>query len=143
MGTNKILYVSLIKVYLFIFFVQRQQNFSVKKICIFNSKNNCCNELQFNIKNWIKIFYSFSLQYSPFFITLLPGGNSFRQPKNVVRSLTLVNILQMSWNWYMLFISDIAWTVLKMVYVRLMVCLQRHTKVFRYITVYGEKRFKA
>ena len=54
-----------------------------------------------------------------------------------VRALTLVNILQMSWNWYMLFISDIAWTVLKMVYIRLMVCLQRHTKVFRYITAYG------
>ena len=29
-------------------------------------------------------------------VTLLPGGNSFRQPKNVVRILTLVNILQMS-----------------------------------------------
>ena len=50
-----------------------------------------------------------------------------------VRALTLVNILQMSWNWYRLFIYDIAWTVLKMVYIRLMVCLQRHTKVFRYI----------
>ena len=60
-----------------------------------------------------------------------------------VRTLTLVNILQVFWNWYMLFISDIAWTVLKMVYIRLMVCLQRHTKVFRYITVYGEKIFKA
>ena len=30
------------------------------------------------------------------YITLLPGGNSFRQPKNGVRTLTLVNILQMS-----------------------------------------------
>ena len=59
-----------------------------------------------------------------------------------VHALTLVNILQMSWNWYMLFMSDIAWTVLKMVYIRLMVCLQRHTKVFRYITVYGEENFK-
>ena len=60
-----------------------------------------------------------------------------------IRALTLVNILQMSWNWYMLFISGIAWSVLKIVYIRRMVCLQRHTKVFRYITVYGEKRFKA
>ena len=49
-----------------------------------------------------------------------------------VRSLTLVNILQMSWNWYLLFMSDIAWTVLKMVYIQLMVCLQRYTKVLFY-----------
>ena len=59
-----------------------------------------------------------------------------------VRALTLKNILQMSWIWYMLFISDIAWTVLKMVNIRLMVCLQRHTKVFRYITVYLKKNSK-
>ena len=60
-----------------------------------------------------------------------------------VHALTLLNILQMSWNWYMLFISDTAWTVLKMVCIRLMVCLKRHTKVFRYITVYGGKILKA
>ena len=47
-----------------------------------------------------------------------------------VHALTLVNILQMSWNWYMLFISDIAWNILKMVCIRLMICLQRHTKVY-------------
>ena len=42
--------------------------------------------------------------------------------------MSLVNILQMPWNLYMLFISDIAWTALKMIYIRLMVCLQRHAK---------------
>ena len=38
--------------------------------------------------------------------------------------------------------SDIAWTELKMVNKRLMVCMQRHTKVFRYITAYGETCLK-
>ena len=51
-----------------------------------------------------------------------------------VRSLTLVNILHMTWNWYMLFVSDAEGTALKMVCIRLMVSFQRHTKVFRYIT---------
>ena len=59
-----------------------------------------------------------------------------------VRALTLINILQMSWNWYMLFISDIAWTALKMVYIRLTVCLKRHTNFFRYIKAYGGKIFQ-
>ena len=58
-------------------------------------------------------------------------------------ALIHVNILQISWNWYMLFISNITWTVLKMICIRLMVCLQRHTKVFRYITAYWGKMFKA
>ena len=42
----------------------------------------------------------------------------------------------MSWNWCMLFISDIAWTVLKMVNIQLMISLQTHTKE------YGEKCLK-
>ena len=42
----------------------------------------------------------------------------------------------------MLFISDIAWIVLEMVYIGLMDGLQRRTKVFQYITAYGEN-FKA
>ena len=40
-----------------------------------------------------------------------------------VCALTLVNILQMSWNWYKLFISDLAWIILKIVYIRLTACL--------------------
>ena len=46
-----------------------------------------------------------------------------------IRSLTLVYILQVSWNSYMLFICDIEWTVLKMVYIRLMF-VYRHTQKF-------------
>ena len=47
-----------------------------------------------------------------------------------VSTLTPVNNLQMSWNWSVLFTSNIAWTRLKMVCIRLLVHLQRHTKVF-------------
>ena len=42
----------------------------------------------------------------------------------------------MSLSLHMLFVSDIAWTVLKIVYIGLIVCLQRHTKVLRYITAF-------
>ena len=59
-----------------------------------------------------------------------------------VQALTLVNILQLSLNLYILFISDIAWTILKMVCMRVMIHLQRHTKVFQYIMAYEEKIFK-
>ena len=48
---------------------------------------------------------------------------------------------QMSWNLNMLFISNMAWIVLKMVYMVLTVQLQRHIKVFRYITSYGEGEY--
>ena len=48
-----------------------------------------------------------------------------------VHALTVINILQMSLNLYMLFISDIEKTVLKMICMGLSVCLQRQTKVFR------------
>ena len=54
-------------------------------------------------------------------------------------ALTLVNILQTSWNLNMLFISDKAWTVLKMVYIRQMVCLQRHTSLPIHYGLWGEK----
>ena len=50
-----------------------------------------------------------------------------------VRALTLVNIFQKSWNLYILFVSDIEWSIEKMVCMRLRVCLQRRTKFFRYI----------
>ena len=46
-----------------------------------------------------------------------------------VRALTVVNILQMSLNLYMLFILDIEWRVLKMICMGLSVRLQRHIKV--------------
>ena len=59
-----------------------------------------------------------------------------------VHVLTLVNVLQMSWNLYMLFISHIKWTVNKMVYMGLKVRLQRHTKVLRYIKAYAQKNLK-
>ena len=59
-----------------------------------------------------------------------------------VHTLSLVNILQKSWNLNMLFISDIAWTVLKMVCMRQTVYLQRHTKIFRYIKAYEGKYLK-
>ena len=43
---------------------------------------------------------------------------------------TLVNILQMFWNLYMLFMSNIAWTTLKMAHIGLMIDLQTCPKVF-------------
>ena len=52
---------------------------------------------------------------------------------SVCHALILVNIYQMAWNLNMLLMSNIAWTVLKIVYMGLMVHLQRHTKVFWYI----------
>ena len=53
-----------------------------------------------------------------------------------VRALTLVNILRMFWNLEMLLISDIEWSVLKILCMGLKVHLQRHTKVFRCITAF-------
>ena len=93
-------------------------------------------------------FFNYNISFAVYMGALF---NTFQQSGKVfihsvclsVRVLTLVNILQMSWNWCMLFISDIPWTVLKMIYIRLMVCLQRHTKVFRYITAYGGKCLKS
>ena len=58
------------------------------------------------------------------------------------RDLSLVTILRVSWNRCMSFISGIEWTALKMVYIRLMIYLRKHTKFFRYITVYGGKYIK-
>ena len=52
-------------------------------------------------------------------------------------SVHAVNILQMFLIFYMFFISDIEWTVLKMICMALSVRLERHTKVFRYISAYG------
>ena len=46
-----------------------------------------------------------------------------------VHALTFVNILQTSWNLYMLFVSDIEWTIMKMVSMRQRIRLQRHTKI--------------
>ena len=60
-----------------------------------------------------------------------------------VHALTTVNVLQMFKNLYMLFISDIEWSVLKMSFMWLKVRLQGHTKIFRCITAYGKKIFKA
>ena len=56
-----------------------------------------------------------------------------------VRGRKLVNILQSSWNWYMLLISDIERILMKMLSTDLRIHLQRHTKVFRNITAYGGK----
>ena len=47
-----------------------------------------------------------------------------------VHILSVVNILQMSLNLYMLFISDVEWTILKIICMGLWVRLQTHTKVF-------------
>ena len=54
-----------------------------------------------------------------------------------MHALNLVNILQ-TWNLCMLFISDIAWSVMKMVFKGLIVRLQRHLKD---ITAYGGEGF--
>ena len=67
----------------------------------------------------------------------------FLSVRRSVRSLTLVNILQMSWNLSTLFLSVTTWAILKMVYMGLTVHLQRHTNVFWYITAYEGKTFKA
>ena len=68
-----------------------------------------------------------------------------KRKKNAVRPsvqvLTLVNIFQKSRNLYMLFASDIKWTVEKMVCMELRIRLQRHTKVFWCIKVYGGEKF--
>ena len=45
-----------------------------------------------------------------------------------MHALTVVHVLQMSL--YMLFLSDIEWTVLKMICIGLSDCLQRHIKNF-------------
>ena len=58
------------------------------------------------------------------------------------QALTLVNILQLSWNLYMLFRSNTACTILKMVYIQLMVWLQRHTKFFDTLQPIGGKCLK-
>ena len=67
------------------------------------------------------------------FSTKLKKGLSVRPS---VHDLTLLNILQMSWNLCMLFTSDIEWSILKILCTGLKVCQQRHTKVFRYIMTY-------
>ena len=61
-----------------------------------------------------------------------------------VHALTLVNFLHMFWNLYVLFISDVEWSALKILCLELKGGPQRHTKNFRYITSYGgrEKLFK-
>ena len=56
-----------------------------------------------------------------------------------VHALIVVSILQMSLNLYMLFISNIEWTVLKMICIELGVRLQRRAKVFPYILAYRGK----
>ena len=58
-----------------------------------------------------------------------------------VHALTLVNILQMSWNLYMLFISDAARTLLKILFITIMVCLQWRMEFFWYITAYTVRTF--
>ena len=58
-----------------------------------------------------------------------------------LHALILLNMLQMYWNLFMLFISDIEWSVLKMLCIRLKIRLQRQTKVFWYITAYGRGGF--
>ena len=65
--------------------------------------------------------------------------------RSCVYTSTFVNILQMSLHLCMLFISDIELRVLKMICVGLSVRLQRHSKVFLYISIYrrgGVKVFK-
>ena len=54
--------------------------------------------------------------------------------------LTLINILQMSCNSYMLLISNVAKIVLKMVCIRLLVLLQRHTKFSIHYSLLKEKK---
>ena len=56
---------------------------------------------------------------------------------------TIVNTFQMSWNLCMLFISNIEWPVLKIVYMGLKIRLKRHTKLFRYSTANWGENFKA
>ena len=114
-------------------------SFFVHLPSLFFSLNLHCKHFQY--------FLKFYFELHPFFNNL-PLSN--KTEKNfcsqfvfLFHAITLINFFQMSWNWYMLFICDIAWIVLKMVYIQLMVCLQRHTKVFRYITVYGGKILKA
>ena len=60
----------------------------------------------------------------------------FLSDRPSVHALNLLNILEMSWNLHMLFISDIEWTVVKIVCMELRVRLLRHTKAFRYIKAY-------
>ena len=49
---------------------------------------------------------------------------------------SFVNILQTSLNLQILFISDIKWTILKMICMGLSLRSQKHTKVFRCISAY-------
>ena len=98
-------------------------------------------------QNLLILQMKWSLTLTVWFFLLKPVFNTFQQRWKVlirlsVHDLTLVNILQMSWNRCMSFISGIEWTALKMVYIRLMIYLRKHTKFFRYITVYGGKYIK-
>ena len=56
-------------------------------------------------------------------------------------ALAFENVLQMSLHLYIILISDVEWSVLKMIYMGLRVCLQTHTQVFRYSSAYGEGSF--
>ena len=59
-----------------------------------------------------------------------------------IRDIFLVNIFRKTWNWCKLLKSTTAYFVFKIVYVELMVRVQRHMKIVRYITVYEQKLFK-
>ena len=50
-----------------------------------------------------------------------------------VQTSTLINILRISWNLYILFIFDVIWTVLKTLWIGLFISVQRHTKVSWYV----------
>ena len=86
-----------------------------------------------------KSFHIFYLYFSCFFLTLsrkvkkwlcirFVGLSVCLPVRSSVHALTVINILQMSLNLHMLFISDIEWTVLKMICIRLSVRLLRRNK---------------
>ena len=82
---------------------------NIWKFC-FESQSIHLTIVMIQLKHYVKVlwivFYDclFFLLYNCKSVYYPPPRRiSFRQPRNVVRTLTLVNILQMSWNWYMLF----------------------------------------
>ena len=93
-----------------------------------------------NVFSWIICFLiiinTFQKSWEVFMHLVCPSVRSS------VRALTFVSILQTSWNLYILFKSDIEWTVEKIVCMELRVRLQRHTNFSDTLRLAGRKILK-
>ena len=111
----------------------------------------------FHVQNHKRFLIQYELDFETtgnIFSVVFHSFNTFKQcwkifihlvclsvPPSVL-SLTLINVLQTSWNLYVLFIFGIEWIVLKMICIWLRFRQQRHINVFRCIWANGEKFLK-